>query len=107
MMPTHARVRNLALLVLIVFSSGFTPIRVGWFLNAGQFAWTEKVAELVAPLVWPTACKLCAPGCADCGMVTECVKFPVASAVADPEAAVSNARFTVSPAENPEPVIVT
>src|SRR5882757_302780 len=91
----------------MVFSDGFTPTRVGWFLNAGQLVWTLKAADFVIPLRWPVACKLCAPGCADFGINTECEKFPAASAVAEAAVEASNARLTFSPAVNPEPETVT
>src|ERR1700674_5051727 len=63
-----------------------------------------NVAEARSPLVCPAACTVCAPGCADLGTSTGCVKFPVLSAMAEPAADVSNVRVTVSPAVKPEPV---
>src|SRR5258708_4734052 len=50
---------------------------------------------------------VCAPGCADFGISTVCVKFPPASAVLEPAVEASNSRLTVSAALNPEPDTVT
>src|SRR3982074_1347725 len=106
MRPCHARTTNFALVLLIVFSKGFTPMREGTFLNDGQLVCTVNVAEARRPLVCPAACIVCAPGCADLGTSTGCVKFPALSATAEPAADVSNVRITVSPAVKPEPVAV-
>src|SRR5258708_7234108 len=46
---------------------------------------------------------VCAPGCADFGISTVCVKFPPASTVLEPAVEASNSRLTGSPAVNPEP----
>ena len=57
MTPVHDGPMKIALLLLIVFSNGFTPARKGPFLNDDQLVRTLKVLEEVAPLV------LAAAGC--------------------------------------------
>ena len=104
--PCHASERNFALPGLIVFSNAFTPVRVGRFLNDGQFVCTVNESDAVTPLANPLASTECAPGCAVLDTVTAMVKLPPPSAVADPSVVASKVTFTVSPTENPEPVIV-
>jgi hypothetical protein len=90
----------------MVFSNGFTPTRDKPFLSDAQLVRTMKGAEALSPLLWPVAWMEWEAGCAFLGISTVLVKVPDASAVAEPAAETSNTRFTVSPAENPEPEAV-
>ena len=104
--PCHARVRLVALFLLIVFSSALKPRCVGESLNEVQSVRTRNLVEAVRPLVFPVACTAWDPGCADFATVTPKLKLPELSAVAWPRVAVSKVSVTLSPEEKPEPVAV-
>src|SRR5690348_10708223 len=101
--PCQASVRNFPLLGLMVFSTGFTPVRVVRFLKDGQLVWTLNLAEAVEPLVCPVAWMVWDPGCADFATTMGAMKLPELSAVALPADAVSKAKVTISDGEKPEP----